>query len=129
MHDLLVHLYLVYHIEPKVSYYCNTNCSVEPPAMVYKCPDCEDYTPKAHYTYSYPSDKWIQRIIEIITDTDDLCNLQITKLTNGYNVSYWIDDIQQYSVDGSTLIECFIKLLIDLSGIVPKSAVEELLSL
>lgn len=129
MHDLLVHLYLVYHIEPKVSYYCNTNCSVEPPAMVYKCPDCEDYTPKAHYTYSYPSDKWIQRIIEIITDTDNLCHLQIKKLNDGYAVSYWIDDIQQFEVESNTLIECLIECLICLVGVVPESAVEELLSL
>jgi hypothetical protein len=129
MRDLLTHLYLVYHIEPKVSYYCNTNCSVEPPAMVYKCPGCDDYTPKVHYTYSYPNDKWIQRIIEIITDTDNLCHLHIKKLNDGYAVSYWIDDIQQFEVECNTLIECLIECLICLAGVVPESAVEELLSL
>jgi len=129
--ELVEQLCITFGIEPKIEVTCgNLTCDVEPPKMKYECPECLDFILSKRKIYPYLSYKYnIEHLImDIISDIDDYY-IVIHKLSNGYNVSLFLDyeDGSEYSQDGDTLQEALISVLIEMGpGLVSKEQILKL---
>ena len=126
--ELVEQLCITFGIEPEIEVTCgNPTCDVEPPKMKYECPECLDFILTKRKRYPYLSYKYnIEHLImDIISDVDDYY-IVIHKLSNGYNVSLFLDyeSGSEYSQDGDTLQEALISVLIEMGpGMISKEQI------
>lgn len=126
--ELVEQLCITFGIEPEIEVTCgNPTCDVEPPKMKYECPECLDFILTKRKRYPYLSYKYnIEHLImDIISDVDDYY-IVIHKLSNGYNVSLFLDyeSGSEYSQDGDTLQEALISVLIEMGpGMISKGQI------
>ena len=129
--ELVEQLCITFGIEPEIEVTCgNPTCDVEPPKMKYECPECLDFILTKRKRYPYLSYKYnIEHLImDIISDVDDYY-IVIHKLSNGYNVSLFLDyeSGSEYSQDGDTLQEALISVLIEMGpGMISKEQILKL---
>lgn len=111
-YEILNSICLKYNLA-KTELSCGTNCNVEPPAMKFKCPNCEEFTPIQRLKNPYYNNLSVERLMNIVMDlTDD--SLEITKLADGYTVLVNQDSIVDYSAERESLELCLLDILFQL---------------